>query len=234
MTREPHDRALQALRDVHSAGRTEVFVHACADALGVDGVCLSLCADGGVREIVVTTDLYATRLETLSSTLGEGPAHDSLAMGAPVLVGQLSAHAERSRWPSFSLAALELGVAAVFAFPLQVGAVGVGLLSLHRRSHGDLTEAQAGEARSWQGAALSLILHEQEASDGPALPESLAPRWSTSSVVHQATGMVMVQLGTDVRSAFATLRARAYGDGVTLEDIARDIVSRRLRFGGPQ
>lgn len=210
-----------------------MFVHAAARSLGLDSASLALCADDGVRETVAVTDDVAAGLDDISTTLGEGPSQDALGSGVPVLVGQLRSESAHRRWPTFTPAALDLGVAATFAFPLQVGAIAVGLLTLHRRSAGELDEAQLTEAPSWQGAGLSLLLHAQEHSDGE-LPDSLAPDWSTSSVVHQATGMVMVQLSTDVRSAFAALRARAYGEGVPLETIARDIVSRRLRIGGSE
>jgi AmiR/NasT family two-component response regulator len=56
------------------------------------------------------------------------------------------------------------------------------------------------------------------------------PSWSTSSVVHQATGMVMVQLDSDINAAFAALRARAYQEDRTLQDLARDVLERRVRF----
>ena len=57
--------------------------------------------------------------------------------------------------------------------------------------------------------------------------------------VHQATGMILVQLGVGAEAAFARLRAYAYAHDRRLGDVARDVVERRLRFapdppsGGP-
>jgi AmiR/NasT family two-component response regulator len=48
--------------------------------------------------------------------------------------------------------------------------------------------------------------------------------------VHQATGMVLVQLGASAEAAFARLRAYAYAHDRRLGDVARDVVERRLRF----
>jgi hypothetical protein len=45
--------------------------------------------------------------------------------------------------------------------------------------------------------------------------------------------MVMVQLGVDANAAFAALRARAYRDDRTLQDVARDVIERRTRLDGP-
>jgi hypothetical protein len=52
-------------------------------------------------------------------------------------------------------------------------------------------------------------------------------RWA---VVHQATGMVSVQLNTDLTVAFLRLRAHAYLTGRRMAQVASDVVERRLRF----
>ena len=48
--------------------------------------------------------------------------------------------------------------------------------------------------------------------------------------VHQATGMVLVQLEIPGEDAFARLRAYAFARGRPLTDVARDVVARRLVF----
>jgi AmiR/NasT family two-component response regulator len=48
--------------------------------------------------------------------------------------------------------------------------------------------------------------------------------------VHQATGMMLVQLGVGADAAFARLRAYAYAHDRRLGVVARDVVERRLRF----
>ena len=52
------------------------------------------------------------------------------------------------------------------------------------------------------------------------------------AVVHQATGMITIQLGTSLADALLRLRAHAYASGRTVSDIAADVVDRRLRFDG--
>jgi hypothetical protein len=51
------------------------------------------------------------------------------------------------------------------------------------------------------------------------------------AIIHQAAGMVSVQLGVDVDAALVELKARAVLEDRPLEDLARDVVARRLRFG---
>lgn len=60
------------------------------------------------------------------------------------------------------------------------------------------------------------------------LRQDLAP---LRPCVHQATGMLTVQLGLDIESAFGRLVAHAAVHGLRLSDVADDIVERRLRLG---
>jgi light-regulated signal transduction histidine kinase (bacteriophytochrome) len=53
-------------------------------------------------------------------------------------------------------------------------------------------------------------------------------------VVHQAAGMVAAQLDESVAQALVRLRARAFGNELALDDLAADVVARRLRFDGDE
>jgi hypothetical protein len=48
--------------------------------------------------------------------------------------------------------------------------------------------------------------------------------------IHQATGMISVQLGVGIAEAFSRLRARAFAQGRPLSELAADVVARRRRF----
>ena len=81
-------------------------------------------------------------MEELQFTLGEGPCVESSGTGRPVLQPDL-ARTGPARWPGFSAAALEAGIGAVFALPLRVGAIRLGVLDLYRDAVGGLS------AESW-------------------------------------------------------------------------------------
>ena len=71
-------------------------------------------------------------------------------------------------------------------------------------------------------------LSRPSTTDGSDLASSgFEHRWA---VVHQATGMISVQLDSDLTVAFVRLRAHAYFTGRRLSQVARDVVERRLRF----
>ncbi|HET9168090.1 MAG TPA: ANTAR domain-containing protein, partial [Actinospica sp.] len=52
------------------------------------------------------------------------------------------------------------------------------------------------------------------------------------SVIHQAAGMVAEQMGCGLDDAQALLRAHAYSSGEELEELAKGVVERRVRFDG--
>jgi hypothetical protein len=48
--------------------------------------------------------------------------------------------------------------------------------------------------------------------------------------VHQATGMVQVQLGANTGTALMRLRGHAFAHDLPLAEVARQVVTRTLRF----
>ena len=51
--------------------------------------------------------------------------------------------------------------------------------------------------------------------------------------IHQAVGMVSVQLGVSLTDALVALRARAYAEGRAIAQVAADVIARRLSFAPP-
>jgi AmiR/NasT family two-component response regulator len=49
-------------------------------------------------------------------------------------------------------------------------------------------------------------------------------------VIHQATGFVIAQLGVSASDAELLIRARAFAEARTMQQVADDIVGRRIRF----
>jgi AmiR/NasT family two-component response regulator len=59
---------------------------------------------------------------------------------------------------------------------------------------------------------------------------SLANAAEHRSVVHQAIGMITIQLECSAADAFVRMQARAFSDGTEMEEVARLVVKRILRF----
>jgi hypothetical protein len=223
----------QRVRDLMSAAGGDgdgvlLLCTAAVGALGVDGVGLSMTNGPGKHSKVAATDDVSDRIEDLQVLLGQGPCVDAVTTGAPVLVGDLAGSAVGARWPIFAPAARAMGVRASFSVPLVVGELRLGAMDLYRGVVGPLHPRQVEEAEDYAKAAVNLLLERQRTI--PAEPPPGAPGWAASSAVYQATGMVMVQMGTDAEGAFAALRARAYQEGRPLAEVAADVLDRRLRL----
>ncbi|MEU4834475.1 GAF and ANTAR domain-containing protein [Streptosporangium sp. NPDC023615] len=212
----------------------------CARTLHAQGVSVALNGPLTGYEPVCGSGAVAHRSMDLHVTLGEGPGHDALAGDRPVLVDDLAEHEARRRWPMFAPAAVRAGVRAIFVFPLLLGAISVGVLEVSRAEQGWLTPRQVADALVFADAALLVqVQHlaspaDADGADGiSAGEEARELRWESDgrwAPVHQATGMVAIQSGTDLSAAFVRLRARAFAEERSLLEVARDVVARRLRF----
>src|SRR5213079_2723313 len=106
------------------------------------------------------------RILDLCYTLGEGPGLDAHQGGAPVSEPDL-AHPRRARWPAFAQPAVDAGAAAVFSFPLRVGGVRLGALTLHQDRPGALSDDQHADAMAMASVIVTAILaHQADAPPG--------------------------------------------------------------------
>ena len=200
---------------------------ACVDLLDVSGAGVSLMTDGAGGGIVAASGDLAFQVEEWQFSLGEGPCKDAYHGGRPIIVGDVAG--DRSGrvayWPVFADLIRQAGIKAIFAFPLQVTGATVGVLDLFRDLPGLLSSEQVGVASAFAdlaGTLLPSVLsgHAEGIGDDPGYRLE----------VHQATGMVSGQLGVSVSEALLRLRARAFGDGRTVSELAADVIARLVRF----
>lgn len=223
---------------MHGAAPAEAVERLCrlsTRLLPVDGTSISLMAKGAARQVLYATDATATAISEAQYSLGNGPSLRAFAVGTPVQAVDLSNHHDTQRWPLLAHHAQGLGVAAVFAFPLAIGAIAVGTLDFYRRSPGALSEAETGVALLLADTATLGVLRvyagggEEEYISGEGEMAWLGGQ-ADYDEVHQATGMVMVQCGVGAEEALLRLRARAFTTGVSLSELAREVVARRVRL----
>jgi len=197
-----------------------------AKVLGVTGVG-ALVVLGATERLPTPTwgdDSVGRRLADLQFTTGEGPAIDAIEAGVAVFAPDLADLSE-SRWPVFTTEAVALHVGAVFALPLQLGAIQIGALVLHRDAAGPLCTSALGDAVAFADAATSMLV--SAAAGALEMDDDLLGQ---QMVVFQATGMISVQLDVDLAEALIRLRAHAYGSDQMTSKVAEDVVARRLRF----
>jgi len=231
----PDDRMATILQrlvshEVDGSG-TVVLCELAAEVSGVSGASIMLLSDDLAQGSLCTTDGIAVYLDDLQFTLGEGPSLEAHAEGRPVLESDLAAHS-MERWPALVPLALAAGVRAVFAFPLRIGAVRLGAVTLFRDMPGPLGDSQYADALAMALVASRTILAIQADAPPGSVAAELEQGANFHFVVHQAAGMVSIQLGISVTEALVRLRAHAFMTGSSIDDISRDVVERRLRFDG--
>jgi hypothetical protein len=209
-----------------SRGLGAVAAGLCAEVLGVSGVAVSVLASSG-GDVVWRTDGLSARLDDLQFTLGEGPGVDAAASGELVLEPDLDA-VPAQRWPVFTPAALELGVRAVFAVPLQIGAIRVGVLLAQRDVPGSMDDGVLTDLLVFAGAATEALLGSVAGGSEPLWLSGQPAGYRAE--VHQATGMISAQLGVAQAEALIRLRGHAYSEHRAVADVAADVVARRMRF----
>ncbi len=203
----------------------ERICSACLEQTSATAIAVAVVNAGGHRGTAYASDELAARAEDLGFMLGEGPAADAFTTSGPVLVNELSAAEWRARWPAFAAAALDLGAASIFAFPLQLGAIVIGTLTLYGRTAGQLDgRALTSTLRAADDTVLALL----QAMSGEPADELDEGVFRTE--VYQASGMLAEQLQVTVVDALVRLRAHAYATGSRVDEVARAVVRRELRF----
>jgi hypothetical protein len=202
---------------------------AVVDGLAASGAGLSVLARGGTRGIVAASDPRSEALEEMQFVLGEGPCIEALARRRPVLVGDVRA-VGRTRWPAYAAELLGTGTGAVFAFPLQIGAAELGVLDVFRNEAGPLSTDRVTYALIFADLAVGMLLDAQRISPDGVLAQGLDGAVARGAELFQAQGMVMVQLGLGAADALSRIRAYTFAEGRPLQDVARDIVERRIHF----
>jgi hypothetical protein len=196
--------------------------------LGVDGASVTATSSLLVGDPLFASNDLSAVLEELQFTAGEGPSADEFWLGSPVLIEDLESAAPR--WPGFVPDAVAAGARAMFALPLQTGAIRIGVLSLYRAVPGPLTPGELADVLVFADIALQLLLDASSGMSGSPSYRPLDGLSDRRAVVYQAAGMISVQLGVSLAEALARLRAHAFASSAALGDIAGEVVSRRLRF----
>jgi len=201
---------------------------AAVEALGTNGAGLTLITKSHTGPICSHGE-FASIGEDLQLSLGEGPCGDAFETRELVEVTNLSSSGGE-RWPMFSKAMTEAGVTSLASFPLRIGGARFGALTLYRSSFGELSFEQVADGYVVTQIASHLIIAGQaQVGEDSVIPE-IEAGFVRMEPVHQATGMVMVELGIGAEDALARLRGAAFGSGRTLLDMAINIVLGRTEL----
>lgn len=224
---------LRALSSHSGPGLAPLPLAACADMLGLDGLGLLLAPGGDSAELVQSFGERTHALEDLQQVQGQGPSLDAVRHGTVVLLPDVADTSAFStdRWPGLPGAIEALHVRAVFSFPLRVGIIALGALTGHRTRPGPLSTEELTDAFGLADTLAQITITFAARAGSPGAPLLDDPGLHFAEV-HQATGMLAAQLGTDCDHALVRLRGHAFSHDRPLLDVARDVLARRLRLHG--
>lgn len=200
------------------------------ESLPVTGAAIAVFGGMVPETSICASDTMAARLDEMQFDLGEGPRWDSARSRLPVREPDIQQSAT-ARWPVFGPALGATGVAALFVYPLAVAALQVGVVELYSLTPGELSASDDARAQALASETawtlLDHLLSIQESSQAEE-PRNSAPL--SRREIHQATGMVLVQLESDAIEALLVMRAHAFSHDKSLREVASDVVEHRLVF----
>ncbi|MFP5019312.1 GAF and ANTAR domain-containing protein [Pseudonocardia phyllosphaerae] len=181
----------------------------------------AVLADGAVRGIAGVGPPRPR--EVLAAGFGQGPGGECARTGRPVLSTDLDR--ERPRWLAFVAKASAAGIGAAWALPVRHAEETVGALLL---LGGRASEPDLDVAAVLAGAAAAGILRARERDRAEQEAGQLRTALTSRITVEQAKGMLAVHAGTDITTAFESLRSYARRNGRPLAEVASAVVHGEL------
>jgi len=230
MTGQPDPEQRLYIRSLMSPPRAREGVAAlCRDCHhglpGIDGAVLTMLVAQAGWIILSDSGPHGDQLEDLYATTGEGPRVDAFTTGMPVAAADLG-HAHAT-WPRFTPRALARGIRAVFALPVRLGSVPVGVLSVYRATAGPLSATDHARFCRYARAATVLLRAARYVNSAGQASGSLP---QAAGEVQQAIGVIMEHATVDAATALHRLRAYARRSQRPMRDVVTEVRADHLRF----
>jgi len=200
-----------------------------AEVTGLSGATIVLGSQQSSMTTFCTSNDVAGALADIESMVGEGPGVDACAAERAVDETDLFTVAP-VRWSAYTPLALSAGALAVFGFPLRIGAVRLGALSLFRDAPGALSDAQLSDAYLMASVIGRAVLSFQAGASPGTFASEIEREATFDFSVHQAAGMIAVQGSWSLADALVALRAHAFARGTSLSSLANAVVAREVHF----
>lgn len=224
-------RFAEALENLSAARQSNGEMHSPFIALfPVDGAAISTMGDLLGTETVSASSDQAARIDELQFDLGEGPCWDALALARTVSEPNMR-RSPSGRWPAFREAIASEDVGALFALPMVIGPLRIGAIDLYSTDPTVLDDESIRQGEAMANVVGRHILKSSLAEVGRDYRDELRNPLSRR-VLHQATGMVLAQLGLSAADARLVIEGHAFAAGITVVEVAQRIVDRDLVLPG--
>jgi hypothetical protein len=206
------------------------FLHALAEhsvaLLDVSACGISLADQAGQLNLVAASSEQVRLLELSEVQAVEGPCVDAFRTGA--LVGSADLATDQEQWPSFTVAALAAGFAAVHALPMTLRGESIGAMSLYSTRSPGLSGQTVELGQALADVATIGILHERAFRRKEMVTEQLQNALNRRVTIEQAKGVLAERLHLTIEEAFALLRAYSRDRNLKLADTARAVIEGEL------
>lgn len=203
-----------------------LLVERCSEVLDITTGGVMLESPSGALELAAGTSDEMKVLEELEMEHDEGPCLEAYRGVKQVTAEDLRDHV--NRWPTVAPHAIDMGLVAVFAFPMQLRGDCIGALNLYRDQPGAFAQADVDLAQAFAHVAAIGIMQERRLSDAELRSGQLQYALDSRVVVEQAKGVLAERLGISPSSAFERLRQYARSHNVTIRSVCEDVLAQKV------
>jgi transcriptional regulator with GAF, ATPase, and Fis domain len=200
---------------------------------GCDEVGITILSEDRPHTAAYTT-VQTLEIDAAQYALDEGPCLDAARHRRENRVDDLVV--EDSRWPRFSMQALDEGMRSLLALPLVSGDECVGALNLYGWQVGAFRDFDATAVRSAAERCADAVVAVIALDGMRRLAGQLEQAMASRAVIEQAKGVLMAMRGLPEDEAFEVLRRSSQDRNVKVRDLAqqvvRDVVERRAQGNG--
>jgi GAF domain-containing protein len=203
------------------------LVAGCVGLLDVAAAGVLLTRSNGTDGLTAGSDDASRRVEQAQLENASGPGLDVLRTGEPAT--HTDPEALEGRWPSFAVALVGAGFAAVHAIPMRLRDDTIGALTLYTRSAEQLTDHDRRIAAALADAATLGIVHRRRTDNLSTLAEQLQRALNTRITIERAIGVVAEYGDIEMGVAFDAIRSYARRSRTKISDVAQALTTRGLR-----
>jgi len=196
--------------------------------LDVAGAGVMLADSDDNLRFVSSSDDTLKYLEDLQIELDEGPCLQAYRTRQRVMATDLRNDPE---FPRFGPRAVEVGMLAVYSYPLQYEERTFGALNLYDGEPGPLEPVQEELGAAVSDMATLYLMHGSDDEQRERVNRQLQGALDSRVIIEQAKGFIAAVLDMTPDESFDVLRRYARHRGRNLRELAHEVVGRRVKIG---
>jgi GAF domain-containing protein len=190
---------------------------------GAQGAGIMLAGRGeGSLGFAAATDERAVEMELVQDRIEQGACYDAFMTNELNVVEDLK---DDGRWPDYEQRAMQLGLRAVLAVPMNASGQTIGVINIYREQPGPWSSEDVEAAQIVTAMGAAYVLHANQLRAQHDLADQLQTALESRDLIGQAKGILMIRHGIDAETAFEQLRKVSQDANLKLRDVARSLVS---------